>query len=52
MANARKEDDDAIRSTLQKAGVEPADIRLDVVNKSKVDVEGSTGLSRYTTCLC
>ncbi len=51
-ANARQEDDDAIRTTLQKAGVEPADIGLAVVNKSKVEVEGSTGSFRDRVCLC
>ncbi len=39
-----QEDDDAIRSTLQKAGVNPTDIGLSVVNKARVEAEGSTGL--------
>lgn len=42
-ADPRSEDDDAIRGTLGKAGVDAADIGLSVVNKSKVEAEGSTG---------
>lgn len=35
-------DDDAIRSTLQKAGVGSADIGLKVVNSDKIELEGNT----------
>jgi hypothetical protein len=39
------EDDDAIRTTVKNAGVDPATIGLTLVNKSIVDAEGSTGSS-------
>jgi hypothetical protein len=40
-------DDEAIRSTLHKAGVDAADIGLTVVNKGKVEMEGSTEPPKY-----
>ena len=44
-ADFHTEDDDVIRSTLQKADVDPAAIGLELANKSKVGAKGATGSS-------